>query len=71
MKTSSFGYLVKEGTRSLWVNRLMSTAAIGVLAACLAENKDMEESVRCATRAAAITITRYGAQQSIPYREEV
>jgi len=35
MKTSSFGYLVKEGTRSLWVNRLMSTAAIGVLAACL------------------------------------
>ncbi len=35
MKTSSFGYLVKEGGRSLWVNRLMSTAAIGVLAACL------------------------------------
>ena len=35
MKTSSFGYLVKEGTRSLWVNRLMSTAAIGVLAACM------------------------------------
>lgn len=35
MKTSSFGYLVKEGARSLWVNRLMSTAAVGVLAACL------------------------------------
>lgn len=35
MKTSSFGYLVKEGTRSLWVNRLMSTAAIGVLTACM------------------------------------
>lgn len=35
MRTSSFGYLVKEGTRSLWVNRLMSTAAVGVLAACL------------------------------------
>jgi cell division transport system permease protein len=35
MRTSSFGYLVKEGARSLWVNRLMSTAAVGVLAACL------------------------------------
>ncbi len=60
---------------ALRVEAVDTTAAgdtfIGVLAACLAENKDMEESVRCATRAAAITITRYGAQQSIPYREEV
>ncbi len=44
---------------------------IGVLAACLAEGKAMEESVHYATKAAAVTITRYGAQQSIPYREEV
>ena len=35
MRTSSFGYLVKEGARSLWVNRLMSAAAIGVLIACM------------------------------------
>lgn len=35
MRTSSFGYLVKEGARSLWVNRLMSVAAIGVLVACM------------------------------------
>lgn len=35
MKGSSFGYLMKEGARSLWVNRLMSVASIGVLAACL------------------------------------
>lgn len=35
MRTSSFGYLVKEGARSLWVNRLMSAAAIGVLVACM------------------------------------
>jgi len=35
MRTSSFGYLVKEGVRSLWVNRLMSAAAIGVLVACM------------------------------------
>lgn len=35
MRTSSFGYLVKEGARSLWVNRLMSAAAVGVLMACM------------------------------------
>ncbi len=35
MKGSNFGYLVKEGVRSLWVNRLMSAAAVGVLVACL------------------------------------
>lgn len=44
---------------------------IGVLAACLAEEKKLEESIRYATKAAAVTITRHGAQQSIPYREEV
>ncbi len=43
---------------------------IGVLAACLAEDKELEESVRFATKAAALTIMRYGAQQAIPYREE-
>lgn len=43
---------------------------IGVLAACLAEGKEIEESVRFATKAAALTIMRYGAQQAIPYREE-
>lgn len=44
---------------------------IGALAARLAEGKSMEESVEYATKAAALTITRYGAQQAIPYREEV
>ena len=44
---------------------------IGVLSACLAEEKEIEESVRYATKAAALTIMRYGAQQAIPYREEV
>lgn len=44
---------------------------IGALAARLAEGKGMEESVDYATRAAAVTITRYGAQQAIPYKEEV
>lgn len=44
---------------------------IGVLAACMAEDKGLEESVRYATKAAALTIMRYGAQQAIPYREEI
>lgn len=35
MKASGFGYLFKEGARSLWANRMMSLAAIGVLTACL------------------------------------
>lgn len=44
---------------------------IGALAARLAEGKSLEESVLFATRAAALTITRYGAQQAIPYQDEV
>ncbi len=35
MKTSSFGYLLKEGCRNMISNRLMSVASIGVLTACL------------------------------------
>ena len=35
MKTSSFGYLLKEGFRNVIQNRLMSVASIGVLTACL------------------------------------
>ena len=35
MKASGVGYLFKEGARSLWANRMMSLAAIGVLTACL------------------------------------
>ena len=32
---SKFRYLLKEGFRSIWVNRLMSVASIGVLFSCL------------------------------------
>lgn len=35
MKFSSFGYLVKQGWKSMSANRLMSLASIGVLTACL------------------------------------
>ena len=35
MKTSSFTYLMKEGARNIWVNRMMSLASIGVLVCCM------------------------------------
>ncbi len=35
MRGSSFGYLIREGFRNLRQNRAISTAAIGVLVACL------------------------------------
>ncbi len=35
MRGSSFGYLLKEGFKSIYKNRVMSFAAIGVLVACM------------------------------------
>lgn len=35
MRGSNFGYLVKEGARNVYSNRLMSFSCIGVLVACL------------------------------------
>ena len=35
MRGSSFGYLVKQGVKSIYKNRVMSFAAIGVLVACM------------------------------------
>ncbi|MCO7137225.1 permease-like cell division protein FtsX [[Clostridium] leptum] len=35
MKASNFRYLIKEGFRSVWVNRNMALASVGVLTACL------------------------------------
>ncbi len=35
MKLSSVNYLVKEGFKNTWANRLMSLASIGVLVACM------------------------------------
>jgi ribokinase len=43
----------------------------GALAVALAENKDLPTAVDFASRAAAISVTRLGAQQSIPYRSEL
>ncbi len=35
MKLRSMGYLSREGVKSMWANRLMSIASIGVLVACM------------------------------------
>jgi cell division transport system permease protein len=35
MNGSSFGYLLKQGVASVWLNRVMSIASIGILTACL------------------------------------
>ncbi|HPV19628.1 MAG TPA: ribokinase [Prolixibacteraceae bacterium] len=43
----------------------------GALAVALAEGKSLEESILFANRAAAISVTRPGAQASIPFRNEV
>lgn len=35
MRISGLGYLLKEGVKSIWSNRMMSLASIGVLISCL------------------------------------
>lgn len=35
MKLSGFGYLLKEGIKNIWSNRMMSIASVGVLISCL------------------------------------
>lgn len=43
----------------------------GALAVALAEGKGLEEATRIASAAGALAVTRYGAQDSMPSREEV
>jgi len=43
----------------------------GAMAVALLEEKSLEDAVRFATAAAAISVTRVGAQPSIPKREEI
>ncbi|MFC5408748.1 ribokinase [Larkinella bovis] len=43
----------------------------GSLAVALAENQPLEQAVAFACKAASISVTRMGAQSSIPYRREV
>lgn len=66
---------VAEMIPALKVNALDTTAAgdifNGALAVALAEERTLEEAVRFACKAAAISVTRPGAQSSAPYRNEV
>lgn len=43
----------------------------GALAVALNEGKSISEAVRFATRAAALSVTRLGAQDSVPFRKEL
>ena len=43
----------------------------GALCVALSEGKDLMEATAFATEASAITVTRMGAQSSIPYRKEI
>lgn len=43
----------------------------GALCVALSEGKSLQEAIRFGNRASSITVTRKGAQQSIPYRREV
>ena len=44
---------------------------VGALVTKLAEGASMREAMIFASKASSITVTRRGAQQSIPYRNEV
>ena len=65
----------KPGRPAYQVDAVDSTAAgdvfNGALAVGLAESKSREYSMRFAAAAAAISVTRLGAQSSVPMRSEV
>lgn len=76
----SKGAFIKEkGTYhqvpALKVKAVDATAAgdtfCGAVCVALAEGKGITEAVKFACRAAAVTVTRMGAQSSLPYRKEV
>ena len=43
----------------------------GAVTVALAEGKELEDAVVFANRAAALSVTRMGAQASAPYRDEI
>ena len=65
-------YYTVEATK---VTAVDTTAAgdsfSGAFCVALAEGKSIKDAVKVATRVAAITVTRMGAQSSIPYRNEL
>jgi ribokinase len=76
----SMGAFVKEGDQyhiveAIKVVAVDTTAAgdsfSGALVVGLSEGKTILESVKSAAKVAALTVTRMGAQSSIPYRNEI
>ncbi len=65
----------RELIPSFEVNAVDTTAAgdafNGALAVALAENQDLKTAIRFANAVAALSVTRLGAQPSLPYRTEV
>lgn len=76
-KEGSFIYSaeLKERVESYKVKTMDSTAAgdtfCGVLAVCISSGLEISEAVRFASAAAAISVTKLGAQDSIPMKEDV
>lgn len=77
---SSMGALLKDGNKyyeipSVKVQPVDATAAgdtfCGALSVAIAEGKPLVEAIAFANKCAAITVTRMGAQVSIPYRKEI
>jgi ribokinase len=76
---SSGAYILSEGISKLIpvtpVKAIDTTAAgdvfNGALAVAISEGKEIEDAVVFAGKAAAISVTRMGAQASAPYRKEI
>jgi len=76
----SAGALIKEGNQyhqipALRVKAVDTTAAgdtfCGAISVALSEGKSLVDAIKFANQCSAITVTRMGAQASIPYRKEV
>lgn len=76
-KKGSYIYSEKhrELVHSYNVNTIDTTAAgdtfCGVLAVGISSEKEITEAIRFASAAAAISVTKLGAQDSIPYRDDI
>ena len=72
-------FLLKDGKSEIIgapkVEAVDTTAAgdtfNGALAVALSEGKSIQESIAFANKAASISVTRIGAQSSVPYRKEI
>lgn len=76
----SLGALLKDGNEyhqipSLKVNAVDTTAAgdtfCGAISVALSEGRNLVDAIKFANKCSAITVTRMGAQASIPYRHEL